>query len=274
MLSLSVIIIHHRTPELLCRCVNSLSRGGIPIQDVIVVDVPYIQDNHSKLTSDRLGNSIRIVSLDTNRGFGFACNRGAEQVNGDVFVFLNADTELDNEALRPIADAFLKYEKIGAAGFRIREKFRNPAPSRLVYPHGPWRVAWNLIQHRCPRRERANAIVLPVAEKGIFQADWVLGAAIAVRRNVFSQIGGYDEKFMLFFEEIDLCRRIRKTGWEVVTVTDASIFHFHKASTDQYNQEEIETIRRRSQRYYYYKHYGLFGWIVASLDRSCLRWRI
>jgi hypothetical protein len=91
---------------------------------------------------------------------------------------------------------------------------------------------------------------------------------------VFDCIGGFDERFKLFFEEIDLCRRAKVAGWDISTVADASIYHVHKASSNQYEEQEIEVIRRQSQKYYYYKYYGVLGWFAASLDRSCLRWRI
>jgi Predicted glycosyltransferases len=277
--TLSIIVVHHRTPGLLRECLVSIARVGARRHEVLVVDVPDDAGRHWAPTKEELAQAtilprLRILRMESNLGYGAACNLGSACTTGQALLFLNADVRLDPGDLSGYMSAFAADETLGLAGFTLWETHRNPAPSRLEFPRGPGRIFWNLAVHRRPRREEAQAIVLPVTGVDPLPADWVLGAAMLVRRKAFDAIGGFDEKFFLYFEEVDLCRRLWSAGWRVVTLPTARAFHMHGASSSDYPQGKLHAIRYASQKRYFRKHHGRIGWIAGALDRSCLRWRL
>jgi len=97
---------------------------------------------------------------------------------------------------------------------------------------------------------------------------------MAVSSVAFLQVRGFDEGFFLFFEDVDLCRRVARADWEVVIVPLARVSHIHGASTRLYPSQQIHWARYRSQIRYFAKHYGIIGLVAAASDLSCLRWRL
>jgi hypothetical protein len=109
-------------------------------------------------------------------------------------------------------------------------------------------------------------VVTPPAQLSAHQCDWVSGACMIIRRQAIEQIGLMDEKFFLYFEEVDFCRMVNKAGWQCWHVPDSCVLHLEGASTG------INTTRKRragywyeSRRRFFTKHYGVSGLIAADL---------
>jgi GT2 family glycosyltransferase len=92
--------------------------------------------------------------------------------------------------------------------------------------------------------------------------DWVIGAAMVVRRDAFQQIGGFDERFFLYFEETDLCDRLWTHGWFVLTATNAAVVHLQGQST---GSAEFRAVFREARRTYLLKRLGLTRWLLLEL---------
>jgi len=272
---LSCIIVTCRTPNLLVSCVSALlaDLAGAESAEIVVVDLSPDGSDGEELRR-RLPSEGTHVMRMTNRGYGAACNHAALSTSGDPILFLNADVIVDRGALQALLQAFDEVPDLGIVGFRMRERERDPAPSRFLLPKSPGRMLVNLARHPRPTRAHATALNLPVDGQGPLFADWVLGAALACRRRAFLAVGGFDERFFLYFEDVDLCRRVKTAGCKVAVMPTATAYHVHGASTALLPPGEAHRYRFQSQVRYFAKHHGALGWLAATLDRSCLRWRI
>lgn len=231
-------------------------------------------DAHRATEAAVRGVATSVVSAP-NKGYGHACNLGAGQAQGEILLILNADVEFERHALAMAGDV-VRSPGVGIVGFDVFDaKSRaQRSPCRFRFPHHPVRIAWNLVFRPPPTPVSARTLELPVHEgAGPLECDWCLGAALIMRRDLYQAVGGFDERFFLYFEEIDLCRRVRTLGQRVVVVPGARIFHMKGAATRSLSPHRQHEIRFASQCYYFRKHYGVVGGI-ATLDDSLLRWRL
>jgi len=272
---LAVVVVHHRTPRLLRRCVHSIVHCTQPPSQLVVVDVAPLFGS-TQVQTDWGNRSVSFLysAIAENRGFGAACNAGAELVDADIIVFANADTSFTGRALEEMVRAFELDNTLGAVGPCLFDRDRDPAPSRFRFPRGPGRILFNMLRFRRPTASRAAVLNLPVTGDRPLPADWVLGAAFGVRQDAFRACRGFDEEFFLYFEEIDLCRRLAEAAWKVAVMPTARVFHYRSASSSLYPPETMQRIRYESQVRYFRKHHGWIGEVAARADRSCLRWRM
>lgn len=272
--TVAAIIVNHRTPTQALACAESVVAQTATSQQVCIVDVPGPPGIGDVLAVENVPSSVLVRYMERNAGFGAACNLGAATVGGSLLLFLNADIALHPGALSVVARHFQLNPTTAVCGLSLLCPDGTSAPCRFDEPKAPREMLWNLVTRARPRREDAMAIVLPVTDGDALPAAWVLGAALAIRRSVFEAIGGFDEAFFLYFEEVDLCRRVRQRNLNVVTLPGARATHQHRGSTSLYAPELMDTIRYRSQITYFSKHYGWFGRMVGTLDTSCLSWRM
>jgi GT2 family glycosyltransferase len=178
-----------------------------------------------------------VLDVDaSNPGYGAACNRAVARCAAPYVLLLNSDTLLRAGALAALAGYLDAHARAGLVGPRLlnpdgtlqRSTFRFPTPLFPVLRHSPTRA---LARHVPLLRERhlgtwSHAWARPV--------PWVVGAALAVRRDAFEAIGGFDETFYMYCEEIDLSYRLRLAGWETHFAPVTDVVHVGGASTGQY----------------------------------------
>lgn len=217
--SLDIVIVNWNAGALLGRCVGSIGAaltGGVALDRLVVVDNASRDESADALP----GNGLPLVVLrnDTNRGFAAGCNQGAAGSRADHILFLNPDTRLGPASLAP-AVAFLEDPAnawVGVLGIRLRGEdgavqrscARAPTPGRLV----------------------AQAVgldrLLPRVFPPHFMTEWdhgdtrsvdqVMGAFLLIRRSLFEALGGFDERYFVYFDDVDLCLSAREAGWGVV----------------------------------------------------------
>jgi GT2 family glycosyltransferase/SAM-dependent methyltransferase len=210
---LSVVIPVHDQERVTWSCLRSIvaSSGDVPYE-VVVVD-----DASGEPTRRMLGRhaNLRVVRLDPNQGFVAACNAGAEVARGRYVLFLNSDTEILPGCFEAFLEAFEQHPARGAVG------------AKLIYPDGTlqeagglvWRdgEAWNFGRDGDPLDPSCNYLR---------EVDYCSGAALAVRRELFERLGGFDPVFAPgYWEDTDLCFRLRAEGYEVVYQPEAVVVH-------------------------------------------------
>ncbi|MEW6248547.1 MAG: glycosyltransferase [Nitrospirota bacterium] len=210
----SIIIPVWNKVELTRRCLEALATTpDEPRWEVIIVDNGST-DGTSALLAE-LGGDVRIIRNDENLGFAKACNQGAKAARGRYLVFLNNDTIPQSGWLEALVREVEEHADVAVVG------------SKLLYPDGTiqhagvafshvWFTPYHLYQG-CP------ADLPAVNRRREFQA--VTAACMLVRREVFDEVGGFDEGYRNGFEDVDLCLKVRERGWKIVYQPKSVLYH-------------------------------------------------
>lgn len=204
-----------------------------------------------------------VIHSPKNFGFGRGCNLGLSVVDTPYVVFVNPDAELDPEACAALVEFHRAHPKAGlVSSAMIRADGSLQHAGGLTTPWSVLRVAAGLFG---PPRERK--LVEPGLEP--FQTDWVCGALIQAPTTLLRELGGFDPRFFLYFEETDLCQRIVSGGYEIWAVGTIVIRHAGGASSAQSNQTRVAGCIAehyfRSRFYYLRKHFGCVAATAAEL---------
>jgi GT2 family glycosyltransferase len=164
--------------------------------------------------------SVQVVRLESNRGFATAANRGVGVARGGIILLLNSDAIVSEGALQAIAAAF-DDPLLGVAGARLVNEDGSPQWSGGRTPTLPWMIGVVSGAGRFARFFRRKSH----RHSCLCEVDWVSGAAMAFRREVWDAAGPLDERFRFYCQDIEFCLRARKAGWRVTIVEDARVIH-------------------------------------------------
>ncbi|HPN96210.1 MAG TPA: glycosyltransferase family 2 protein [Candidatus Moranbacteria bacterium] len=246
---ISIVVVNFKSKKHLEKCLFSLEekiRPCMPIEIIIVNN-----DEKENLDSFSLRENVIVVSPGKNLGFGAANNLGAKKASGEILLFLNPDTQVLSDNISKILEEFNNIN-LGALGPRLLDKNNKIQEWSAGKEMNFWRLILNNLGFKTGKK-------IWESEKKT-KADWVAGTALFVRRNLFLSLGGFDEGFFMYFEDMDLCKRIRKAGKYILYHPHFSIWHLGGESyEDKKSQKKDYYV---SQDYYFQKHYGK---IQASL---------
>lgn len=219
-----------------------------------------VADNYSDVDLSGELPDARYLRMPGNLGFASASNRAAESARAANLFFINPDCEFNQNSIPPLLDA-LKVSAV--AGPRVI----SPDGS-IQLSFGPFlSVAREAMQKMLFRFERSNAVQKWILRKGAFQPDYVSGCAFMIRTDVFRDLGGFDENFFLYNEDVDLCRRVRERSYTVAYVPAAQIVHKRNQSV-KLIPDRVRSEYRKSQIYYYRKHHGALQNFLLKLYLS------
>ncbi|HEV7571069.1 MAG TPA: glycosyltransferase family 2 protein [Thermoanaerobaculia bacterium] len=213
----SVVIPTFNTAQMTLRCCRAVLASLPRDTEVIVAD-----DGSTDGTAERLAReapAVRVVRLDSNRGFAPAANRGVAASSGRIILLLNSDAIIDADALAAFLGAFAADAKLGVAGARLLNPDRTPQWSGGAAPTLAWMIGVvsgaghlaRLVRRRDVRVQR--------------DVDWVSGAAMTFRREVWDAAGPLDERFRFYCQDIEFCLRARDAGWRVAVIEEARVVH-------------------------------------------------
>jgi len=251
---LSVIIVNYNTADFLGRCLTSVARQTDVNVEVVVVD------NCSKDGSPDFVRGkfpwMRLIANDQNLGFSQANNQALKECNGKYVYFLNPDTEVRFGAFKNMVDFMDSHPRVGLAG------------TQLVNPDGSLQSS---VEIRYPGQRHARNELISL--KG--DIAWVMGSSMIARSEVIRDINGFDEHFFLYGEDLDLCLRIRKSGWIIEYIPEAVVVHWGGKSERNNLPVEVWEKKIRAEALFYQKHYS--PKTVRAIDRwnfyqAC--WRI
>jgi N-acetylglucosaminyl-diphospho-decaprenol L-rhamnosyltransferase len=231
---LDVVVVNWNTGDCLRMCLRSLAAAdaGLGIGPTVVVD-----NASSDGSADRLPANPGVVLIrnPTNVGFAAACNQGARVGSAPYLLFLNPDTVLLPDTLRSVL-SFM--EGAGGAGYGIcggllLEPDGTLGISASRFPTLANVVTGTLGLHRAVRRWVAPRH-LPVDELAMSRpVDQVIGAFFLVRRSLFDRLQGFDERYFVYYEEVDFCRRAASLGAPAYLLTDAKLYHIGNVSANE-----------------------------------------
>jgi GT2 family glycosyltransferase len=257
---MDIAIINHNTCAQLQACLTTVQHEST--SDVVVVD---------NISTDGSVNMVRskfpwvtLYANSTNPGYGAAANHAIAACRAQYVLLLNSDTRLIPGTLEALTAYLDQHPRAAIVGPRLQNLDGSLQPSCYSFPT-PFHVF--LEETTLIRLIR----VVP-GLRNIFQrtwahhesrvVDWVLGAAIAVRRAAFNTVGGFDESFFLYAEEVDLAYRLRAAGWETHFTPVATVVHIGGVSTQQ-RRAEMAVQFYRSLSHFYVRHYS--PWRLTQL---------
>jgi hypothetical protein len=279
---LSVIIVSWNTRELLRECLTSLSATlGAITAEVFVVDNASSDGTAAMVAADF--PAVTLIANADNRGFAAANNQALALATGASILFLNPDTRVLPGAIRRSLDYLAADPAAGAVGVRLLNGDGSLQPSwRRFYSFGGTLLDNKLTARLLGRAQGSVIDGLPAAPTTV---DWVIGAYLLVRRPALELIGGgFDERFFVYGEEIDLQYRLRRAGWSVVFLPEPAIVHYGGQSSGQV-RAAATMYDYRSRYLFVRKHYaplsvalywlkaqaGLLLWCLLAAGPALLR---
>lgn len=256
-LDLSIVIAHRNGQAVLSECLTSVYCQSSEVSlHVIVVDNASVDKSPEMVERDF--PSARVICNSANMGFARASNQGWRASSTDLILFLNNDTRVPASALSELAAFMGAHPRAGTCGPRLVQKDGRVQPFAFGGDPTP-----SYLLRRGITRLLLNRPIHNWNTTSCQEVDWVSGACLLVRRQALEQVGGFDEKFFMYFEDNDLCLRLRRAGWKIYYNPLVSITHFGGASTQQ------SSFRTQwynaSLRYFYAKHYSPLARILLEL---------
>jgi N-acetylglucosaminyl-diphospho-decaprenol L-rhamnosyltransferase len=272
MTDVSAVIVSYDVRDLLLQCIASLRADGV--EHIVVVDNASSDGSaDAARTAD-----VEVVALDTNLGFGSGANRGVARTSTPYVIICNPDLEVEPGADKALTEVLEHEPDIAIAAPRIETPDGRLYPSARTFPdmvdaaghaflHFVWRG--NPFSRRYKMLDWDHAAACDV--------DWVAGTYFVVRRTAWDEVGGFDEAFFMYLEDVDLCWRLKGAGWRTRYEPAARVVHAIGRSTDQTPYRMIAEHHRSLLRYAAKTMHGwrrvLLPVVAAALGlRTVLAW--
>lgn len=255
-MDLSVVIVNWNTRDLLRACLHSLQQalGDSALRSEVIVVDNASADGSADMVAAQFPQ-FRLMANTENRNYAAGNNQGLAQATGEFQLLLNPDTEVPLGACEALIRDLRDEPAAGAA-----------APA-LVYPDGrlqdsvrgfptPRAIIGDLtgLARMCPATEWASYRTLKLPQGEISRVDQPMASAFLVRRSALEAIGLFDEQFPLFFNDVDLCFRLREAGWEILYDPRVRVVHAGGGSTRQVRPRAI-LMSHAGLRRFYAKHF-------------------
>lgn len=252
---ISIIILSWNTKDLLKNCLRSIYNLRDKNYEVEVIVVDNGSTDGSAEMVEKEFSQVVLIKNKKNLGFGAGNNQGMKKAKGDYFLILNSDTIVKSKAPMKMAQFLKKHPEVGAVGCKLlnqdgtNQPSFGPFPNLLVAAIMLFGEHWlgDLVRHSSDK---------------IKETDWVMGAALMVRKEVFKKAGPMDESIFMYMDETEWCYRIKKAGYKVMFYPGAKIIHLGRASSRTGKKDPILNIYR-GLIYFYQKHYP--GWQLPIL---------
>ena len=226
-----IVIVNYETPDLVEQCLRSIEDRMLPVLGkVIVVDNSALPEPAASVVDRH--PMAQLVRSGTNLGYGAGANLGVREGDSEYVLVMNSDTRLCAGAVEALIDDLDRHPEAGIAGPRLVDAGGVPQPSCSQFPT-PGRLVlhetglWKLLRST-PFAERSAPFFDPDVAGPV---PCVLGAALFIRRRDFDRVDGFDPGYFMYYEEVDLCRRLVDLGVVTRFVPSATVGHIGAAST-------------------------------------------
>ncbi|MEK7808369.1 MAG: glycosyltransferase family 2 protein [Chloroflexota bacterium] len=307
---LSIIIVTYNSAEVIEDCLRSIPQGwaadcsdGVckPADtsnwdgsnvETIVVDNGSTDDT-LKIISEKF-KWVKVLSGQGNLMFSGGNNYGFKHAHAPFMFMLNPDTIVQAGALKKLVEFAQAHPEAGMIAPHTINPDESLQHNTFHFPDLK-QAFFGFFEMLVLMDSPLNGRYLPEDYARVRDAEHILGATVFLRRELYEQMGGMDEKFELYFEETDWCYRAKKAGWKILYTPDATIIHLGAHSTSK--NPELSSVRfYRTQSYFYRKNYGIFkyialkfitvvglkfwlartlkGWVTKKIDNAKLKARV
>jgi N-acetylglucosaminyl-diphospho-decaprenol L-rhamnosyltransferase len=264
-IDLSIVIVSWNVADLLADCLDSIYKsalrivsgdsdvtnddGDLPIAEVIVVDSAS-SDNTVAMLREKYA-WVHLIACEENIGFVRGINLGTQHAQGRLIFWLNPDTQLHADAIPRLMAVLEQDEATGAVGPHTLNADGSHQSTRRRFPTfwtAVFESTW--LESVAPPGMMARFRVEDQPNDDVYPVGWVQGSALMFKRAVYEQIGGLDERYVMYAEEMDWCKRAQDAGWQVYYVGDARMTHFSGQSTAQVKTRSHVHFQHSKLRYF------------------------
>jgi len=271
---LHVVLLNYKTPDLIVDCLRSIDREDLGDGQVIIVDNASndgsIEIINNAIYEEKWNEWVSIIESSVNGGFAAGNNLGIESDKADAYVLLNSDTLVKPGLFRELREAMDQHPNAGLIAPAIVDEEGKPDVSAFR-----WLTPWGELVRAARMRmfDRLFArhnVIFPLPDSGgPVEPDWVGFACVLIRHEVIENVGLLDDRYFMYFEDVDYCRRVREAGWGVLYWPNARIVHFLGGSSGVSGNDGEP---KRAPAYYYQArsryfrtYYGQKGLFVANV---------
>lgn len=236
---LALVLVNFDSGDHLRNCISRLraATGEVAVE-IVVVDNASIDGSSDGIAE--IDPEVTVLRNSLNRGYGRACNQGFKSSSAPFVCFLNPDIVPEAGSLSGMLRAIEERSGVGVLGPRLVNPDGSIYPSCRVVPKIGVALGHAMFGLFTDNNRFTRAYKLIDVDHDVEQeVDWVSGAAMMVRRKAFAQVGGFDEGFFMYVEDLDLCARIKAAGWKSVYYPGAQMLHHVAGSSRRYPYKMI-----------------------------------
>lgn len=258
---LTVVVVNWNAGDQLRRCLESLE-GNYP---AIVVDNASTDGSCDGIDSM---DNVTLINAGENLGFGKACNLGAKQVSSEYVLFLNPDAAVFPGTIERSLQAMDAPDNanVGICGVQLVDESGKVERSCARFPAAVRLLAQTIGLDRVFRN--LSHMMIDWSHESTREVDQVMGAFFLVRKKVFDSLHGFDERFYMYFEEVDLAQRAHRTGWRSLYLADVQAFHEGGGTSNQIKANRLFYVLR-SRLVYADKHFSRMSTCLV-ITATCL----
>lgn len=261
-MDLSIILVSHNCSKFLLNCLTSIRRTVSDIKyEVICVDNHSLDDT-VYLVSNQFPY-VRLIVNEENLGFAAANNQAIDLAQGEFVLFLNPDTVVQKNSVKQSVGYLRNNPTVGVVGAKLLNEDGSVQAYRPYFPSILAYLLESLYLDKVFLKGTTHLLMAHVALRKAITVDFVKGAFMMTRNKILQETGGFDLRFFMYTEEMDLCYRIKERGLEVVVLPSCEVIHFGgQSAKPMQNQMFVEL--HRSKIKYHRKHQGMSFAMVAS----------
>ena len=259
-MDVSIILVNYKTKNLTLNSIKSIIEKTRDIDYEIIVVDNNSQDDSVEAIELEFPN-VNLIRNATNSGFGSANNLAIKQAKGKYVFCLNTDTLLINNAIKFMFD-FMEKEgnsNVGSCGGNLYHQDMTPATTHFNFPN-----IWNSSSIFWIAKKVFKFHYKPKEIKKTTQVDFITGADLFIRKSILDKIGLFDEKIFMYYEDVDLCKRIHDAGYKNILIPEAKIIHLEGKSSDNFLEKTQKSIK--GKYYYLSKYHQYFSILVMKFS--------
>jgi len=227
-MELSIIVTSYKNPELLKVCLDSI-RKNILLDDYEIIVSDSATEEDTELMMRDSYPEIKFLASIENIGFGGTVNRGLRVAKGRYILILNGDIVVKRDSIERLLDHIKSHPEIGMVGPQLLN-FNETYQSSTFRFYSPLTILYRrtfLGKFGFAKKHLDNFLMKDSDHKSIMEVDWIMGSSLMVSKAAVDKVGMIDSRFKMYFEDTDWCRRFWESGYKVVYLPEAKMYHYH-----------------------------------------------
>ncbi|MBL7141605.1 glycosyltransferase family 2 protein [Patescibacteria group bacterium] len=239
---LSIIILNYNHKNLLKNCLKSLKEAGIKLDYQIIITDNNSNDNsqeflsqikisaRSGFASGEKDPDLKVILNNRNLGYAQANNQAIKMAHGKYVLILNPDVVVLPNSIERLIKYLQKNKKVGVVGPQLLNPNKTIQYSCYRFPKLITPAVRRTFLGKLPgfKRELERYLMLGFDHQQTREVDWLIGACLMIKKEVLEEVGYFDERYFLYFEDVDLAKKVWQAGYKVVYVPKAQMIHFHR----------------------------------------------